>query len=93
MSERPLGDILKDFYLNKEVKEQLFQAKLRDKWKEITGPMIAQYTTEINIRKQELHLTVSSAPLRNELAMGKAQLLKIANECLGENYLKTVHLR
>jgi len=92
MNERSLGDILKEIYARKEVKEQLFQAKLRDKWAEITGPMIAQYTTEITIKQKVLHLTVSSSPLRKELAMGKVQLLNIANECLGEEFLVEVHL-
>lgn len=93
MSERPISSILKDMFSKGDMKEKLFEARLTEKWKEITGPMIAQYTDGMYLKDKILYVKITSAPLKKELSMGKVQLLNIVNECLGEPFVREVILR
>lgn len=92
MTEKPLKNILIDWITKGKNKDQYFQAALRNKWEELVGKMIAQYTTSLTLNNRSLYLHISSAPLRKELSMGKAQIISIANEYLGEDYIKEVHI-
>ena len=92
MSEKPIGHFLKSFYVDDKMKEKLFEAKVKDKWADITGPFIANYTAEVSLSQKVLYLKINSAPLKHELSMGKAQILSIVNECLGEPYVVDVRI-
>jgi predicted nucleic acid-binding Zn ribbon protein len=92
MSEKPIGHFLKSFYVDDKMKEKLFEAKLKDKWAAITGPFIANYTESISLSQKILYLKINSAPLKQELSMGKAQILSIVNDCLGEPYVTEVRI-
>lgn len=69
------------------------QTKLKQLWPTLMGPSIAQYTTDIKIYRNVFYVTLSSAPLRQELSMGKEKIKDLLNEELGEDYLKEVVIR
>ncbi|MEL7222822.1 MAG: DUF721 domain-containing protein [Bacteroidota bacterium] len=69
------------------------QTRLKQLWPAIMGPSIAQYTTDIKIYRHVFYVTISSAPLKQELSMGKEKIKKMLNEELGEDYLKEVVIR
>ena len=69
------------------------QTKLKQIWPALMGPSIAQYTTDIKIYRNVFYVTLSSAPLRQELSMGKEKIKNLLNEELGEDYLKEIVIR
>lgn len=48
-------------------------------WKEIVGPGLQQYTTRVYVRRDVLHVHISSAPLKNELLYRRQALLQEIN--------------
>ena len=89
-NDKPLKDVLQAWLKDDKVRENYFQAKLEVNWHKITSQSIRQYTTDIKLKNKVLFLRISSAPLRNELHMGREQLRKNLNEFLNENYIKEV---
>lgn len=69
------------------------QTRLKQLWPTIMGPSIAQYTTDIKIYRNVFYVSISSAPLKQELSMGKDKIKKMLNEELGEDYVKDVVIR
>ncbi len=85
-----LKDVLKQFVNSKGVKPKVLQAKIVSMWPQVMGQTIANYTTQIVLKKEILYLSISSSSLKQELTFGKDKIVKIINEELGEAYLKDV---
>jgi predicted nucleic acid-binding Zn ribbon protein len=92
-NDQPIKDILKLFVEKYRLKAKLHQTKLDELWGKLMGPTIAGYTRELRMRGKKLYVTVDSAPLRQELSMGKEKLRNLLNEALGEEYIKDVIIR
>ncbi|AFC25402.1 DUF721 domain-containing protein [Saprospira grandis] len=81
-----LGKMLQVYGLSDKMRE--FQ--IRNYWEQQMGPMIAEHTQSIFVKRRKLFVRMRSAPLRQELLYGKAKLLELLNRHLGEEYLKDV---
>ena len=55
------------------------EAAVLNSWESVVGKMIAQKTTKVFINKKVLYLTLSSAPLKNELRYHKLVLIEKVN--------------
>lgn len=93
-NELTLKEVLQT-YLNesKKFKRRLYQAKVKQHWEQAMSKSIVRYTTDIKIYRRKLYLSISSAPLRQELTYGRDKILTMMNELLGEAYLKEVVVR
>ncbi len=91
--EQPLKEVLREMIDSYRLRGKLNQSRIRSTWEEMMGPVIAKYTTEIRVRNQKLFLTITSAPLKQELSYGKEKIVKILNEHLGEEFIKEVIIR
>ncbi|MEM8908872.1 MAG: DUF721 domain-containing protein [Bacteroidota bacterium] len=89
-NDQKLKDVLKEMVNSKKLKPKLHQTKIKATWEEMMGPSISKYTTQISVRRQKLYLTISSAPLKQELSFGKEKIRKMMNETLGEEYIEEV---
>ena len=92
-NDETLKDALQRLSNDKQFKTKLRQAKINSIWAEVMGQTIANYTSEIIVRSEVLYLTITSSSLKQELSYGKAKILKIINEELGEEYLRDVVVR
>ncbi|MEO1514881.1 MAG: DUF721 domain-containing protein [Bacteroidota bacterium] len=92
-NDKTLKDVLKNFVDQKKFKPKLHQLKLEQVWGELMGPSIAGYTRRLYLRGSKLFITIDSAPLKQELSYGKAKILSILNEKLGEDYIEEVIIR
>lgn len=72
------------------LKSKLNQARIRSHWEKLMGPSIMRYTREIKMGRKKLYIYMDSAPLRQELSMGKEKIRKMLNEALGEEYIEEV---
>ncbi|MEL6719792.1 MAG: DciA family protein [Bacteroidota bacterium] len=93
-NDLPLKDVLKA-YINesKKFKTRLYQAKVNDYWQKTMSPSILRYTTEVKIYREKLYLKITSAPLRQELMLGREKIKDMMNEMLDEEYIKDVVIR
>ena len=71
-------------YLKKEkLDRKLNEHKLIGIWQELMGPIIASRTDRMFIKKKTLYVNMNSAPLKHELNMSKAKVLKLINQKMG----------
>ena len=88
-----LKDAIKAMLDHYKLQGKYQQTRIKQLWPELMGPSIMQYTTDIQIVRKVLFVSLSSAPLKQELSMGKEKIKKIINEELGEEYLLEVVIR
>lgn len=90
-NDQTLKEVLKQLANSYKLKSRLTQTRIISLWTSIMGPTISRYTRDIKVtRKGKLLLTIESASLRQELAMGRDKIKKVLNEELGEEYIKEV---
>ncbi len=91
--ESPIGDVLKQFISQNKLEVGMDVVNVRDAWKNVMGPGVNNYTTEIQLKGTTLYVALSSAVLREELGLGKEKIIKMINEELRKELVKTLVLR
>ncbi len=87
------GDAFDDMLKNQRWKNKYHRANLREDWEKLFGPVISKYTQDLQIIRAKLHITVSSAAMRQELFNERSQILKKVNEYYGEELIKEIVLK
>ncbi|GAB4489579.1 MAG: hypothetical protein OHK0019_07330 [Saprospiraceae bacterium] len=87
--QEAMQDMLKEYRL----KPQYDETRVKALWEKLMGKTIATYTSNISVKKNVLHLTILSAPLKHELSYAKDKIIARLNEEMGEDYLKDVVIR
>lgn len=59
-------------------------------WPDIVGPAINQATIRRWVNGSELHVCLSSAPLKNEVMFLSDQIIKMLNKNLGQNVITKI---
>lgn len=67
--------------------------KIKEAWHQVMGKGISKYTTKIDFRKGTVFVAISSAPLRQELHMGREKIVENLNAHLKTDLIKQVRLR
>lgn len=88
-----LKDALNAMLDHYKLKGKYSQARIRDIWPQLMGEAIAKYTTDVRVHRRILHVTITSAPLRQELSMGTEKIKELINTELKENYLQGVVIK
>ena len=91
--ESPIGDVLKQFISQNKLEAGMDIVNVRDAWKDIMGNGVNNYTTEIQLKGTTLYVALSSAVLREELSYGKDKIIKMINEELMKDVVKSLVLR
>src|SRR5688572_53782 len=71
--------LVSDKKLNKGITESV----IKQQWKDIMGPAIAQHTTTIFLRGTELVVYFNSSIVKNEFIYNREKAVKLINEALG----------
>jgi predicted nucleic acid-binding Zn ribbon protein len=66
------------------------EERVRGAWSELAGPVIAQHTSPVSLRKGELVLRVSQPAMRFHLEQMKPMLLERLRMQLGKDRLKAI---
>lgn len=85
-----IGEAMQEMLREFKLKSRFDETRVRTLWASLMGKTIATYTTEINVRKKVLYLTIISAPLKQELSFAKEKIIKLINEEMGEEYINEV---
>ena len=91
--ESLLKDVLGEFTQTGKIKSGYKQIVVRKFWEKHMGSMINSYTDKLYVRKDTLYVTLSSSPLKQELALSQDKILKLISAELGENYIAKIVLR
>lgn len=91
--ESPIGDVLKQFISQNKLEAGMDVVNVRDAWKNLMGNGVNNYTTEIQLKGSTLYVALSSAVLREELSYGKEKIIKMINEELRKDLVKSLILR
>ena len=90
---RTISEVLKDFVSENRLEDGLDKIDARDAWRKLMGNGVNNYTTNITLRNDTLHVSLSSAVLRQELSYGKEKIIRMLNESLGKDLIKNLILR
>jgi predicted nucleic acid-binding Zn ribbon protein len=93
MGEYSLGDALRKFLDQSQLKGSIQALQIEEVWEQIMGKTVARYTDKINIHGQTLFVNTTVAALRQELLYQKENIIKRVNEALGEKVIKEVVIR
>jgi hypothetical protein len=93
MGEYSLGDALRKFLDQSQLKGSIQALQIEAVWEQIMGKTVARYTDKINIHGQTLFVNTTVAALRQELLYQKENIIRRVNETLGEVVIKEVVIR
>jgi predicted nucleic acid-binding Zn ribbon protein len=88
-----IGTLIRKYLREEGLETPLNEQRLLESWKEAVGPLINSYTKELFIRNQILYVALTSAALREELMMGRKQLVRKLNERVGATVITNIILR
>jgi predicted nucleic acid-binding Zn ribbon protein len=91
-NEQSVSEVLQMWLKDERFRRKVQEAKLINGWSSICGDMIAADTSSIRLQDRTLTIKVQSAPLRQELLMGKDLLLNHIEEYLGERIIDDVKI-
>lgn len=91
--ERAVADILK-MITSQPVLSKGFQAtQVVEAWREVMGPGVNSYTTDVKLKGDVLYVFLKSSVLRQELLLGKTKIIKMLSEHCGSNVVKDIIFR
>jgi len=75
-----MAEALKQLLEKSHWKPKVMELRMRDEWETIVGKTIAKYTRSLSLYNKTLTIYTDVAPLKQELQLGKAQLIVRLNE-------------
>lgn len=91
--ESSMQDILKEFIQVNKLDTGMDKIDVEQAWKNLMGNGVNNYTEEVLLKRDTLYVKLSSAVLRNELSYGKDKIIKMINEEMGKEVVKSLVLR
>ena len=87
---RPIGDLVRQYLRDEGLETPLNQHRLISSWGEVMGNGILTYTGELFIKNQTLWVKINSSVLRQELSIGRNQIVRRLNEHVGAQVITDV---
>ena len=88
-----VGSLIRKFLRQVGLETPLNEKRLIDAWAEILGTTIASRSKALFIKNQVLYVEVTSAPLRQQLMMGRQQLVVKLNQKVGAQVITNIIFR
>jgi len=88
-----LGKVLSEIVESKALFRGITNDKINGLWNQLLGDNISQFTDKVELRNETLYVSLSSAPLREELSYGKEKIMWMLNEEMGKETIKKIVLR
>lgn len=92
-SENTMSDLLHSFIKRNKLQIGLDKVSIKDAWYKVMGEAIGKYTTEVQLDRDTVYVRLSSSVLREELSYGREKIVRMLNEELGKELVKTLVLR
>ena len=88
-----VGDVIRQLLRQQGLETPLNEYRLVEAWKDVVGPVIARYTTNLFIKNQVLYVSLSSSVIRQELMMGREMLIRNLNAQVGSQVIVNIVFR
>jgi len=88
-----MSEALNDFKAQTKLTKGFMNVDVNDAWKEVMGPGVMSYTTQIKFTGEKLFIDLSSSVLRQELSYGRSKIVENLNKHLGKEVIKSLVLR
>ena len=85
--------MIRKFFRQNGLESPLNEYRLVQAWKEVVGPVITRYTSNLYIKNQILYVHLTSSVLRQELMMGRDLLVRNLNELVGAQVIVNIIFR
>lgn len=87
-NSQSIKTILDSFFQdNPLLADKLAETRLIDYWNNKMNPIISRYTVDLFIRNRILYVKLNSSVLKNELIMGRQNLVEKLNTEAGRNVI------
>lgn len=93
MAEYSVGDALKKLIAHSGWGDKLHEYRLVADWEKIVGVTIARYTHNITLHNRILTVSTDVAPLKQELLLGKENLIRKINQYFEETLVSDLKVR
>jgi predicted nucleic acid-binding Zn ribbon protein len=93
MGTYSIGEALNLLFEKSHWKPKINELRMRGEWEAIVGKTISKYTRNINLFNKTLTIYTDVAPLKQELQLGKDQLLKNINEYFKERVVDEIIIK
>ena len=88
-----IGDMIRKFFRQSGLESPLNVYRLVQAWRDVVGPVITKYTSNLYIKNQILYVHLTSSVLRQELMMGRDLLVRNLNEQVGAQVIVNIIFR
>lgn len=85
-----VGDIINNFLREEHLEGKFDEQRALVLWGEVVGPGINRYTVRRYVQGGVMHVTISSAPLRNEMMLSRSVLIERINKAIGRDVIKEI---
>ena len=93
MASYSIGEALNLLLERSHWKPKVVELRMRQEWEAIVGKTIAKYTRNINVFNKVLTIYTDVAPLKQELQLGRAQLVVRINEYFNEPVINDIVIK
>lgn len=93
MAEYSVGDALRRLIRQSGWTDRIHEYRMKEEWPQIAGITIARYTSGMMLRDRILTISTDVAPLRQELMLGKQQLIEKINAHFQETVVLDIRVR
>ncbi len=93
MAQFSLQQAMQEYLQRSKIKNRVQSLQIKDVWEDLMGKTIATYTDDIQLINQQLIITTSVAPLKQELIYQKEKIRNRVNELFNEHAVKEVIIK
>jgi predicted nucleic acid-binding Zn ribbon protein len=89
-----LGDAIRHYLGEKQTfNRKLLENRVINSWSELMGHTVASYTSQVEIRRQKLYVTLTSSVLRHNLMLSRQEIIQKINEKIGSEVITDIVFR
>jgi predicted nucleic acid-binding Zn ribbon protein len=93
MGSYSIGEALNLLLEKSHWKPKVVELRMRQEWETIVGKTISKYTRTISLNGKKLTIYTDVAPLKQELLLGKEQLIARLNEYFEEKVVDEIIIK
>lgn len=93
MGQYSIGEAINLLFEKSRWKPKVNELRMRQEWEEIVGKTIAKYTRSISLYDRVLTIYTDVAALKQELLLGKEQLVTRINEYFEERVVEEIVIK
>jgi predicted nucleic acid-binding Zn ribbon protein len=93
MASYSIGEALNQVLEKSYWKPKIVELRMKQEWETIVGKTIAKYTRSISLYNKALTINTDVAPLKQELLLGREQLVLRINEYFDECVIEEIIIK